>query len=313
VTRFTVAPDEAGQTLASLVRSHLEGTSWNRARELCARGKVSVGGARQLDPTVRLRAGDAVEIDLEARRMEDQGGAAVLFADPHVVVVDKPAGILTVPHERDDRDTLIERVARTLRRRDRDAVDLGAVQRLDKDTSGVIVFARHFAAKRQLQAQFREHSIERVYLGVAHGVVADATYETWLLEDRGDGLRGSYGHFRRARGPVPPQARRAVTHVRPLAPLRGATLVECRLETGRQHQIRIHLSEAGHPLVGEPVYIRDFAGPVIGGPRVMLHAHHLGFTHPMTGQPLRIEAPPPRDFADLVARLGGAALYLDFR
>jgi 23S rRNA pseudouridine1911/1915/1917 synthase len=127
--------------------------------------------------------------------------------------------------------------------------------------------------------------------------------ETWLLLDRGDGLRGSYGRFRQATGEVPPDAKRSVTHFRPLAALAAATLVQCRLETGRQHQIRIHLSELGHPLVGERVYIRGYAGPTIEAPRTMLHARTLGFVHPRTGEPMSFERRPPDDFQALIVAL----------
>jgi 23S rRNA pseudouridine1911/1915/1917 synthase len=94
-----------------------------------------------------------------------------------------------------------------------------------------------------------------------------------------------------------------VTHVRPIEALDGATLVECRLETGRQHQIRIHLAEAGHPLLGERVYIRDYGGPRIDAPRVMLHARSLGFVHPRSGEALAFEREAPADFADVLAAL----------
>jgi 23S rRNA pseudouridine1911/1915/1917 synthase len=124
-----------------------------------------------------------------------------------------------------------------------------------------------------------------------------------LLPDRGDGLRGSHGHFRRAKGDAPPDAKRAVTHASPIASLTRATLVECRLETGRQHQIRIHLSEVGHPLVGERVYIRDYAGPKIEAMRPMLHARTLGFTHPRTGERMVFEQEPPADFRAMVESL----------
>jgi len=121
--------------------------------------------------------------------------------------------------------------------------------------------------------------------------------------DRGDGLRGSWGHFRRPKGGIPPEAKRSVTHLRPIAPLAGATLVECRLETGRQHQIRIHMSELGHPLVGERVYIRDYAGPKIESTRPMLHARVLGFVHPRTGQRMSFEREAPDDFRAMIESL----------
>jgi 23S rRNA pseudouridine1911/1915/1917 synthase len=180
---------------------------------------------------------------------------------------------------------------------------LGVVHRLDKETSGLMVFARTADAKRKLASQFRAHDIDRVYHALAHGTVAATRVETHLVLDRGDGLRGSFGHFRRPRGGVPTDAKRAVTHVTPLARLSGATLVECRLETGRQHQIRIHLSELGHPLLGERVYIRDYRGATIASPRLMLHARTLGFLHPRTGERVRFEREPPDDFRAMIESL----------
>ena len=156
-----------------------------------------------------------------------------------------------------------------------------------------------------LAAQFRAHDVDRVYQAIAHGAVAAARVETDLVLDRGDGLRGSFGHFRRARGEPPREARHAVTMVTPVAQLAGATLVECRLETGRQHQIRIHLSELGHPLVGERVYIRDYTGVEIASPRPMLHARLLGFVHPRTGERVSFEREAPDDFREMLERLGG--------
>jgi 23S rRNA pseudouridine1911/1915/1917 synthase len=166
-----------------------------------------------------------------------------------------------------------------------------------------VVFTRTAEAKRKLAALFREHDMERVYHAIAHGVVGEMRIESDLLPDRGDGLRGSFGHYRHARGDPPPESRHAVTHVRPLEALAGATLVECRLETGRQHQIRIHLSEHGHPLLGERVYIRDYAGARIEAPRTMLHARTLGFTHPRSGKPLSFEREPPADFRAILDAL----------
>jgi 23S rRNA pseudouridine1911/1915/1917 synthase len=180
---------------------------------------------------------------------------------------------------------------------------LGVVHRLDKDTSGLIVFARTASAKRVLAAQFREHTVDRVYHAIAHGSVAATRVETYLVLDRGDEMRGSYGYFRRPRGDTPIGARRAVTHIEPIAYLAGATLVECRLETGRQHQIRIHLSELGHPLVGEPLYIRDYRGARLEAARPMLHARMLGFVHPRNSERIFFEREPPTDFLTMVKSL----------
>jgi 23S rRNA pseudouridine1911/1915/1917 synthase len=137
--------------------------------------------------------------------------------------------------------------------------------------------------------------MERMYLCVAHGVVAPRTIVSNLVTDRGDGLRGSTSD--------PNRGKRAVTHVAVRQALRGATLCEVRLETGKTHQIRIHLAEAGHPLVGEPVYIRDYRGSLLTSPRLLLHAATLGFEHPITGERVALSSPLPPDFTAVVDRL----------
>ena len=166
-----------------------------------------------------------------------------------------------------------------------------------------MVFTRTADAKRLLATQFHEHTIDRVYHAIAHGVVPEIRIETHLLLDRGDGLRGSHGHYRRARGAPSSDAKRAITHVRPIEALKGATLIECRLETGRQHQIRIHLSELGHPMVGERVYIRDYEGARIEAERTMLHARTLGFVHPRSAGHVSFEREAPADFQAMVESL----------
>ena len=320
-------------TLAALVRELAPGTSWEQARALCRAGRVWVNGRAAADPAWRPAAGSLVEV-----RPAAAGGTAgaepdrdlIVHADADVVVVRKPPGVLTVPFERGDRDTLLALTRVALRRiearRRRDGAHaatagaassaeaasnptLRAVQRLDKDTSGLLVFARTVAAQRALQLQLAQGEVTRRYEALVHGAAADAVHESWLLEDRGDGLRGSWGAWQAppagkpAAAMPPPGARHAVTRVRVLEALRGATRIACELETGRQHQIRIHLAEAGHPLVGEPVYVRDYRGPLIPSPRPLLHAGALGFLHPRDGRPLRFEEPPPADFAAVLRRL----------
>jgi 23S rRNA pseudouridine1911/1915/1917 synthase len=241
-------------------------------------------------------------VDPQARRVREHvlSESALIYVDSHIAVVNKPSDMLSVPFDTGDKNTLVDRLRFLLRRTHGvQGAELGVVQRLDKDTTGLLVFARTLAAKKQLQQAFRVHAIERRYLALAHGVVSAQRVETFLVRDRGDGLRGSFGRFRPARGPMPADAKRAITELRPLAALRGATLTECELSTGRQHQIRIHLSEAGHPLLGEEVYIRDYQQPLLAAPRIMLHAAVLGFAHPSTGRNLRFELPPPEDFASV--------------
>jgi 23S rRNA pseudouridine1911/1915/1917 synthase len=293
-------------TVAAVVRQQT-GVAWSRARGLCTEGRVTVNGQRCLDPASRVAQGMVVAVDQHAPKLRTGplSESAIVFYDRDVIVVDKPAGLLSVADESGNKDTLVDYTRTVLRRLDGRGVDarLGVVHRLDKDTSGLIVFARTAHAKRALAAQFREHTIDRVYHALAHGAVTAARVETDLVLNRGDGMRGSYGHFRRWQGDVPIDAKRSVTHIRPIACLVGATLVECRLETGRQHQIRIHLSELGHPLVGESVYIRDYAGPKIEATRPMLHARTLGFAHPRSAERILFQREPPDDFEATIERL----------
>jgi 23S rRNA pseudouridine1911/1915/1917 synthase len=297
-------------TLAAVVRQQT-GVAWSRARSLCVEGRVTINGERCFDPAARVTADMVVAVHATAPRLPKGPLArdAIVFHDREVVVVNKPPGMLSVADEAGNKDTLVDHARTLLRRMAGGGADakLGVVHRLDKETSGLIVFTRTAGAKRMLAAQFREHSVERVYHAIAHGKVAAAQVDTFLVLDRGDGLRGSHGLWRAAQGGPPLGARHSVTHVRPIAELAGATLVECRLETGRQHQIRIHLAELGHPLVGERVYIRDYRSTPIEAPRPMLHARTLGFAHPGNGDRLVFECEPPDDFAAMMESLRSKA------
>ncbi len=293
-------------TVAAIVRQQT-GVAWSRARRLCTEGRVTLNGERCLDPASRVAPGTVVAVDQTAPKLRTGpiAESAIVFYDRDLVVVDKPAGMLSVADESGNKETIADYARTLLRRIGAPGVDskLGVVHRLDKDTSGVMVFARTATAKRALAAQFREHTVDRVYRAIAHGAVIATRVETYLLPDRGDGMRGSHGHFRRPNGDAPSEAKLSITHLRPIASLVGATLVECRLETGRQHQIRIHLSELGHPLVGEHVYIRDYAGPKIEASRPMLHARTLGFAHPRTAERVSFEREPPDDFQAMIESL----------
>ncbi len=174
-----------------------------------------------------------------------------------------------------------------------------AVHRLDRETSGLMVFARTVPAERALVHQFRRHSIHRAYVAIAHGDVQAQTIASQLVRDRGDGRRGSTK--------LPKAGKRAVTHIRPLESLKDYTVVACRLETGRTHQIRIHLSEHGHFVCGDKVYCQPlFKKPLVdrsGAPRLALHAAELGFVHPITGESLDFTMPLPPDLQQLLNRL----------
>ena len=224
----------------------------------------------------------------------------VRLIDRDVVLVDKPSGLISVPFDASETDTLLARLQAHLRRARVKGPSwraLKPVHRIDKGTSGLLLFARHEVAYQELKRTFRAHDIQRVYLALAHDEVPAGTHQSHLAPNRGDGLRGSVRDPRRGK--------QAITHVTPLQPLDGATLVACQLETGRTNQIRVHLSEAGHPLLGETMFMRDFAGAQLPAPRLALHAAVLGFPHPRTRRPMFFDAPLPDDLAELTRSLGG--------
>jgi 23S rRNA pseudouridine1911/1915/1917 synthase len=289
VDRTEAAP--ADGPLDRTLRTIYPGSSWGSVRKLIETGKVSVDGEVTRDPVRGVRRGSTIAVSMRARRPtsgETLPKTAFVHVDAHVVVVRKPAGVSTVPFDETETDTLVDRVHKALKALTKaNTAPPGVVHRLDKETSGLILFARTLAAKRELKQQFRVHSVYRRYVAIAHGYVEAQSVSARLVRDRGDGRRGSTAN--------PTLGRDSVTHVSVLERLDGATLVECRLETGRTHQIRIHLGELGHPLVGERLYLKDFAGTLVGAPRLMLHARELGFTHPATGQALRFEDPMPDD------------------
>ncbi len=298
--RWRIDDDEDGETLAAVVRKRLGDVPWSRARSLCTRGKVSVDGAAMLDGAVRVTRGPEVVVDEHAPAPKPASAATIVWEDAHVVVIDKPAGVSSVPYEKREQGTAMDSIRAAWRHAGRRATTtpLHVVHRIDKETSGLLAFAKTKLAERELAALVRAHAVERTYLCVAHGRGRARRIESMLVTDRGDGLRGS---TRR-----PGQGKRAVTHVRAVEELPLATLCEVQLETGKTHQIRIHLAEDGHPLVGEKVYIRDFlkrGGEPLPSSRLLLHAATLGFEHPVTKKRVQLASALPDDFTRELSRL----------
>lgn len=234
----------------------------------------------------------------------------ICHVDPHIVVVDKPAGLTTVRHKEELKErgararrflpaTLVDLLPKLVEPKNPRPQRLRAVHRLDKETSGLAVVARTAQAESRLGRQFRAHSIERRYLAIVRGRAKDERIESFLVADRGDGRRGS--------STKPGEGQRAVTHVRVLENLGDFTLVECRLETGRTHQVRIHLGEHGTPLCGDRIYDRPLHGAPLPDPsrfaRPALHAAYLAFQHPQTDRRVEFSAPLPRDMRELRKRL----------
>ena len=328
---FHVDASLDGASVVAALRNWLPAVSWSAGKRLLAGRRVSVNGAVCMDAGRRLKSGDVVHLFEQPQTPQPTArDVEVLFCDSHVVVAVKPALMTTVRH-REERnwsrarknvqptlDELLPEIIRDRfgqgglhrqrhqnrrparsRDRRRSRPKVYAVHRLDRDTSGVMVFARTPSASRSLIAQFKRHSNERVYRAVVHGRPEDQVIESHIIRDRGDGLRGSTE--------TPGEGQRAVTHVRLVELLGAYSIVECRLETGRTHQIRIHLSERGHLVCGDPLYRRRPEVPPIrdecGAPRLALHAERLAFDHPATSERLEFEAPFPEDLARFVARL----------
>jgi 23S rRNA pseudouridine1911/1915/1917 synthase len=274
------------------------GLSRRAARDAVRAGRVDAGGAPVDEPGADVDP-EKTKIELHAHRparRRVRTRLAVLHEDGDVVIVDKPAGLLTVPTEARERDTLWSRVLFYLQHRYGGRPYAGIVHRLDKETSGAVVFARNREALHFLQDRFREHAIDREYVAlVAGSPPEEGSYDRDLVREAG---------LRRRVAEAGQEGRRAVTHYRTLERLPGATLVAARLETGRTHQIRVHFSAAGHPVLGDRVYgPREARGGAVEAPRQMLHARTLGFPHPATGRRVAAEAPLPDDFREVLERL----------
>ncbi len=273
------------------------GLSRRAARTAVRAGRVDLDGAVADEPGLEVGENPGLEFSpSRPARYRVRTRLSVLAEDEDFLVVDKPAGLLTVPTAEREKDTLLARVLDYLHHRYRRRPVALVVHRLDRDTSGALVFARTRPALHFLQDLFRRHAIDREYLALVEGGLEPSG--TFLADLAGDGV-----HLKRGVATRGQRGKRAVTHYRTIERLPGASLVAVRLETGRTHQIRVHFAAAGHPVVGDRVYGRPEreskggAGrPAPGVPRQMLHARLLGFAHPRTGEPVRAESPLPADF-----------------
>ena len=315
----TIGPEDAGRTLEAMLRRLLPGHSWEQVRKVVAARRVRLGRPPAVDLCMesarRVHAGEMVQInERSAPPVARPGGLVIRYLDSQVVVVEKPSGLNTVRHPSERQwhssrrelvpclnEVISRQIANTGSRIS--GVDprarLRIVHRIDKETSGLVVFARTVDAERALGAQFRDHTVKRRYLAIVTGHPNSGTIKSWLLRDRGDGRRGS--------GATDGIGKEATTHLTVLERLNGFSLVECRLETGRTHQIRIHMAELGHPVCGDPVYHLRLNGGILpdpsGAPRLALHATELGFVHPRTEEFLGWNMPLPPDLEALLSAL----------
>jgi 23S rRNA pseudouridine1911/1915/1917 synthase len=303
---YTITPEQEGATLAALLRLWIPGQTWSQVRRIVETRRARIGEELCLDPARRLHEGEVVIVSARpAAKPRQRETVVVRFVDQHLVVVEKPSGISTVRHplerswsaQRKELSPTLEDIVPSLiathegRRPKGTLPRLRVVQRLDKNTSGLVVFARSVVAERGLGKQFHAHSVIRRYLAVVPGDLQAQRIASRLIRDRGDGRRGSTNYSG--------QGKEAITHIAVEEKLPGYTLLSCRLETGRTHQIRIHLAELGHPVCGETVYNRRADGSstpdLSNAPRLALHAVELGFKHPDTEETMHWTMPLPED------------------
>ena len=309
-----VLPENEGATLATIVRNLKPDLSWSRIKKLIAQGHIKISNDVCLDPARRVRTAEDVELLVKPDgKASDKQEITIRFLDEHLVVVEKPPGVNSVRHPA-ERTWKESRKSLSLTLEDLVTKQIGfltkkgakgkssrlrVVQRLDKETSGLLVFARTADAERGLGMQFFNHSVERKYLALIPGTIAPQSIESILVRDRGDGRRGS--------APFSQPGKKAVTHVHIVEKFQAFTLVGCQLETGRTHQIRIHLAEKGSPVCGEKVYRTTVNGSILpdgsGFPRLALHAAELGFIHPISGEPMHWNMALPEDFSKLLQHL----------
>jgi 23S rRNA pseudouridine1911/1915/1917 synthase len=309
MAQWTVNPDDAGMRLDKFLAAGDRIGSRARAAEALERGKVFVNEREVTlaQAGTRLTAGDTIRLWSDrpgsAKRRASLGDTRdlpVVYEDDTLVVLNKPAGLLAVPlplRRRENARSVFDDLKEYLRRRGRRRPFV--VHRIDRDTSGLVVFAKSASAQEELKGQFKRHLPERVYRAVVYGhpTPPAGTWRDHIVWD-------DKALIQKETHPRDPRGKEAISHYAVVEKLKGAALIEVRLVTGRRNQIRIQARLRGHTLVGEQRYTfgPDGLRP-IAFPRQALHAHRLSFTHPVDGRPLRFEAPLPEDMVDLIARL----------
>ncbi len=311
----TAGPEEAGVRLDRFLALRIGALSRSRIKALITGGHAAAGGLATTDPAQAVQSGVAytlrppptVGVVPQAQAI----AFPILFEDRDLLVLDKPAGLVVHPAPGNEDGTLVNALLAHCGA----ALAIGGerrpgiVHRLDKDTSGVMVVAKTDLAMAALAEAFAARTLERSYLALCWGIPfpSEGTIEGAIGRDPKD---------RKRMAVVTRGGKAALTHYHVREAWQACVaLTECRLATGRTHQIRVHMAVNGHPIVGDPVYLRRVPGvakPLPAGlrarlldfPRQALHAAVLGFTHPRTGAALRFETPPPADFLELLAALG---------
>ncbi len=302
-----LSSDTAGWRLDRALAANITTISRERLKNLVSGGMVELDGKLCRDPALKVKGGESVSVRVPAPAPAEAQGQdiplVIPYEDEHLLVVDKPAGLVVHPAAGNLDGTLVNALLHHCAGRLSGIGGVarpGIVHRIDKDTSGLLVVAKTDPAHRGLAAQFAKHTIGRRYLAVVAGLPTPPAGRVEANLARSEQNRQKIAV-------VPaPKGRHAITHYRVLEPLNKAALVECRLETGRTHQVRVHMAHIGHPLIGDPVYGQGRFQDVtreLGFRRQALHAAKLIFEHPVTKEMLSFESPTPSDIQQLLTSL----------
>ena len=319
--RFEASAEDAGSRLDAFLAARMkggpEGMTRARVQRLIDEGRVRLDGRVNKTASSRLRSGSIALVRVPPPKPNDvlpeNIPLTVLHEDSDVIVVDKPAGLAVHPGAGRSSGTLVNALlAHTPLATVGDVLRPGIVHRLDKDTSGVMVAAKNDVAHQSLSKQFHDHTVERFYVALVWGAFP-VTLTARERIARDPAARTKFAAFPKDST----EGRSAATHARRVESFAHASLVECRLETGRTHQIRVHLTHHGFPLVGDPVYGRSHAPagtpPALKAKaeslgRQMLHARDLGFQHPRTKERLYFTTSEPDDMREVIDAFRAAGL-----
>src|SRR5687768_5116233 len=271
------------QALLDALAAMFPDSSKTTLRQLLQTGRVRVNGEIEKNARRDLEPGDAIDIAQKSVQIVLPPGLAILHEDDHLIVVLKSHGLLTVATERERDTTTHAYLNQYLRQKGEERIHV--VHRLDRETSGVLVFAKNFETREALKTQFAAHDVDRVYVAIIEGEMDPprGTIESYLRERKDLRMESVKAH---------PDAKLAITHYRTIQSKGPYSMLEITLETGRKNQIRTHLAEAGHPVVGDRMY-GSTANPI---GRLGLHAKLLGFDHPATGKHVVFTAALPSSF-----------------
>ena len=297
---FSITSDDSGKRLDIWLTAKLEKYSRSFIEKLIEDGNAVVNG-KNVKTGYKIKNGDKIDVMVPEPRILDVKAENIaldiLYEDHDIIVINKPRGMVVHPAAGNYSGTLVNALLEHCKESLSDingVIRPGIVHRIDKDTSGVLVVAKNNSAHSQLSERLKEHDIQRVYIAVAEGVIREESGKI-------DAPIGRHPVERKKMAVNVKNGRRAVTYFKVLERFQSATLLEVKLETGRTHQIRVHMSYIGYPLVGDPVYGRKKQQYELNGQA--LHAKLLGFIHPSTGEYMEFEAELPEDFKALLEKL----------